>query len=287
MLAFFVHLGQNPKARRLHVSDCRDRDDCDCPKLPAYNTILSYKSALRTGFNNRQHAASLKNPMDSFEVTSFLKRVKKLTSVNRLEDKQALPIPVATVMNVTGKMDLDAAFNRNPMQKNSLRRDACLFRLLSFIGGRSTDILSLKWGDISFSEDVLNCTISIKCGKTATIRKPWVIHTHAEDRHRIIASLITLSRSYATKPDNSEFLFRSVKYDAKSNPLPLKIGYLNKIITKWFGKEYSSHSFRVAKAIGLKQAGATLERVALGIGATCETAARYSRKTDQYATLMY
>lgn len=227
------------------------------------------------------------NPANDFVVDCFLNTARKNADKMRIEERQAQPISRANANEIAARIEMAAYTKPDTIYSLTQFRNAALIRTLSYTGGRAVDILNLQWSDVIHEPNADKIIITIRVGKTATQRKPWVHVINVKTEGRLAQSLVTLGKESSKLTKQNGYVFRTFAGGKINSGLPLSRTQLAALVKEKFGKKYSTHSFRVAKAIGLKQLGLTWPAIAGGIGATPSTAERYARQAEMYKEIMY
>lgn len=284
VISYFTYIGERSKQPKTHTTRCLVDDTCQCPCLHRPSTLHNIRTAISNGF--RLHAI-FPNPANDFIVDCFLKTVRKHSDISRIEERQALPISRQKANDVAAQLEMTAYTKPETIFALTCLRNSALIRLLSYTGGRAVDILNLQWTDIQHYADADKIVINIKVGKTATTQKPWKIVIDTKSEGRLAQILVTFGRECSKLTKINGYIFRTFTGGKLNQPSPLSRTQLAALIKEKFGQKFTTHSFRVAKAIGLKQLGLTWSGIAAGIGATPTTAERYARRTETYEEIMY
>ena len=284
VLAYFAFIGKRSNQPKVHLKHCQATETCNCPQLHRPNTLLNVRTAICNGF---RMAGCEPNPANDFLVDSFLTTVRKCSDVSRVYEKQAEPISRSKAADVAARLEMTAYTKPDTLFSVTHLRNAALIRLMSYTGARAVDILNLQWKDVVHDKATGFITVSIRVGKTATVKKPWVHHLDPKAEGRLLQALIILGRETSKFSKINGYVFRTYTGSMKNPSAPLSTSQLMTLVKDNFGKEYSTHSFRVAKAIGLKQLGLTWGGVAAGLGATPTTAERYTRNSEKITEIMY
>lgn len=284
VVAYMHYLGKRANQPKVHAKNCTADITCPCPRLHRHNTLLNIRTALANGYRTEQIHP---NPANDFTVDCFLNSVRKQSDRARVEEKQADPIPRSKTNSVAAMIELVAGTEPGTNFALTNWRNAAFFRLLSYTGGRAVDVLSLQWQDIKHFPATDTIEVLIRAGKTTSMRKPHRVVINTRQEGRLAQSLVTLGKETAKRCMMDGYVFRPFT-GGKTNPsAPLSRAQLATLIKEKFGKNFTTHSFRVAKAIGLKQLGLTWLEVAVGLGCSPPTAERYARNAEKYDEIMY
>ena len=275
-LAYLLKVAsQGRRCQFLHLPSC-DEQNCGCVSISSINTLLAYKSSLSSGLQQR---GIFPNPFESDEVHSGINSVKKLMKANRISEHQAARISDEQVKNTLAELDWDRAYLSSDREIWVLNRNILIVKLMYHLGARISDILNLKWEDVSFKENgnVEICFVNVKNLK---LFEPKV-NVIAVDKDEL--NVITDFRNWKKLSNPlggvAVAIFRAHALHSKVASSSISTKVVAKFIQDKFGPKFTTHSFRVSRACQLKEENVSDDKIAEAIRVnSISMAKRYSKQ---------
>lgn len=278
VISFLMKMSQQGnKTTQMHFPNCTRNAPCDCPFLGSISTVLTYKRAIKCGLELHQ----FRNAADTAKVKSFVTALKFLARKNRVEPKQAVKLPRARIVKTFRDLTW---FLATTSEKSNwfVHRNLVICQMMAIFAMRVSDVLALRRSDIiSSSLEVLKIKMSVsknfKIGESSTV----LLHKDKDDI-MLLPHLDSWLKRLLTQGSETGYLF-PYDYKLTSQMKSVNPRVINDFLKVHFGKDVTTHSFRVSLACKTRAESLSLPEVASTLRVkSLSTAARYSKKFTDF-----